>query len=245
MMKKGTLLKILTISLLSMTATAAHAADWSYTGATGPNFWSTLTPTYFTCGDKKIQSPINIEAPFKQQSIPIKINYQPAYFRIYQNSHNIYLVNAQFAKDIITFNNRPYELIQIHFHVPAEHEINGKKYAMEAHLVNQDDEGDTVAIAVLFTEGEKNTFLSNFYQMVKSKSNQGMLQLSPSELIPQGGFYSYSGSLTTPSCAPVTWVVMKNTKTVSQHQLDVFKDKVIPMNARPIQARENRDIISS
>ncbi|MFN7098357.1 MAG: carbonic anhydrase family protein, partial [Gammaproteobacteria bacterium] len=126
------------------------------------------------------------------------------------------------------------------------HEINGKKYAMEAHLVNQDKDGHIVAIAVLFNIGTRNSFLADVYQIVKNKSNQGMLKLSPSELLPANTtFYSYKGSLTTPPCAPVTWIVMQNPLTVTQHQIDVFKERVIEMNARPIQERDDRPVMLS
>jgi carbonic anhydrase len=34
--------------------------------------------------------------------------------------------------------NKKLELLQFHFHTPSEHALNGKRYAMEAHLVHRE-----------------------------------------------------------------------------------------------------------
>ena len=55
------------------------------------------------------------------------------------------------------------------------------------------------------------------------------------DLLPAGtGYYTYSGSLTTPPCSEVvTWIVMKQPVTASPAQLQQF-EALLRENARPL-----------
>ncbi|MFN7097696.1 MAG: hypothetical protein ACK4PR_09100, partial [Gammaproteobacteria bacterium] len=128
-MRKHVLTQAILTVLLSGAVISASATDWSYSGTAGPTNWANLSPLFIGCDAKAVQSPIDINTPITPEMLTVNIDYQPAYFRIYQDVHNIYFINSQFEKDTIIFQHHKYELIQIHFHVPAEHEINGKKYA--------------------------------------------------------------------------------------------------------------------
>ena len=53
-------------------------------------------------------------------------------------------------------------------------------------------------------------------------------------------YFTFMGSLTTPPCTEgVRWQVLKVPGTVSQQQLNAFK-QLFPMNARPIQPTNDR-----
>jgi len=53
-------------------------------------------------------------------------------------------------------------------------------------------------------------------------------------------YYSYMGSLTTPPCTEgVQWLVMKTPVEISRDQVSHFT-ALYPMNARPLQARNDR-----
>jgi carbonic anhydrase len=59
------------------------------------------------------------------------------------------------------------------------------------------------------------------------------------------GYYTFTGSLTTPPCSEgVTWYVLRGHPTVSAQQIARFS-QLYPMNARPIQPLNGRAILQS
>jgi carbonic anhydrase len=58
-------------------------------------------------------------------------------------------------------------------------------------------------------------------------------------------YYMFAGSLTTPPCSEgVTWYVLQSPVQVSAAQVAAF-GKFFPMNARPIQPTNSRQILES
>ena len=68
------------------------------------------------------------------------------------------------------------------------------------------------------------------------------MNFNPGKLLPREfDFYSYEGSLTTPPCTEgVTFYILKATVNVSNDQVTKFP---FPMNARPVQPRNGREIV--
>jgi len=66
------------------------------------------------------------------------------------------------------------------------------------------------------------------------------------ELLPaDAGYYTFTGSLTTPPCTEgVTWYVLKTTSTLSRQQLAAFA-KLYPADNRPIQPTYQREILET
>jgi carbonic anhydrase len=63
------------------------------------------------------------------------------------------------------------------------------------------------------------------------------------ELLPRDkGYYTFAGSLTTPPCSEdVKWFVLKTPTQISADEIARFA-KSYPMNARPVQDLNARDI---
>lgn len=57
-------------------------------------------------------------------------------------------------------NGTRYFLKQFHWHSPSEHTINGRRFALEAHLVHQSPTGSVAVIGVLYKIGRPDYFLS-------------------------------------------------------------------------------------
>ena len=70
--------------------------------------------------------------------------------------------------------------------------------------------------------------------------------LNAGDLLPSDlGYFTFSGSLTTPPCSEdVTWFVLKTTGSLSPGQLAAFA-KLYPNNARPIQPTNGREILET
>ena len=59
----------------------------------------------------------------------------------------------------------------------------------------------------------------------------------------QHGYYTYSGSLTTPPCSEgVTWYVLKSTSALSDEQLATIT-KLYPHDNRPTQKLNHREVL--
>ncbi len=49
-----------------------------------------------------------------------------------------------------------YDLLQFHWHTPAEHTVEGVREPLEMHLVHRRDDGSLLVIGVLIEEGDRN-----------------------------------------------------------------------------------------
>jgi carbonic anhydrase len=69
------------------------------------------------------------------------------------------------------------------------------------------------------------------------------VKINAIELLPRDkGYYAFAGSLTTPPCSEdVKWFVLKTPIQISADEVARFA-RVYPMNARPVQELNARDI---
>ena len=255
---RSRILSVLGISsfafLLSFTAAPAafaqaeHAPHWDYSGADGPSHWADLDPSFATCKTGKQQSPIDIKGAKNDPALlPLQIDYKPSPLRVLDNGHTI-RVNFEPGSSI-TVNGTAYMLSQFHFHKPSEEEINGKKYAMVIHLVNERSGGAAV-IALLVKESAANPTVQKVWDNIpKEKNKENLISsvtIDAAGLLPADqNYYNFDGSLTIPPCGEsVNWFVMKTPIEMSAAQIAAFA-KLYPMNARPIQPTNGREIKES
>lgn len=222
-------------------------AHWSYMGETGPQAWGQLQPEFGTCATGQRQSPINIEDSYTLQgpAEPLRFNYSPSNGTVINNGHTIQ-VEMQ-GSNSLAVRGAAYSLLQIHFHSPSEEQVNFRQFAMVAHLVHQNAQGQLAVVAVLFDTGEANPVIDKIWTYMPLDVNDrvsmpaGLLNLK--ELLPQDQrYYQFFGSLTTPPCTEgVLWMVLKQTVQISQAQLRLFQ-QLYPNNARPVQPVNNRPV---
>ena len=234
-----------------LATTCARAADehhWSYSGHTGPAEWASMEPEFGACGIGKTQSPIDIrDADVKKVSLPaIAFDYKPSGLRIVDNGHTVQVDYGPGSS--ITVEGRRYDLVQFHFHKPSEEKINGKPAAMVAHLVHRSAEGNLAVVAVLLKPGQPNklveTLWKNLPREKEKPSTRDDVRIDAADLLPanKAAYYTFTGSLTTPPCSEgVTWFVMKEPTSVSSAEVTRFA-QIYPMNARPTQPLNGRDI---
>lgn len=231
-------------------ALAGHQSHhWSYSGKEGPSHWASLDAKNAACAAKS-QSPIEIRtAAVHREALPALIfNYRPVPVRIVDNGHTIQ-VNYDPGSSL-TVGGRRYELVQFHFHRPSEEVIDGKRAAMVAHLVHRDSQGHLAVVAVPLRPGHQNQLLETLWRNLPTAKEKQVarsdVRITAASLLPAGrGYYAYSGSLTTPPCSEgVRWLVLKTPTEVSVREVEVFAARY-PHNARPIQPRNGRVVLSS
>jgi carbonic anhydrase len=167
---------------------------------------------------------------------------------IIDNGHTIMINYA--PGSFIHVGNKQYELKQFHFHRPSEEEINGKRYDMVVHLVHVAQDGSVAVVAVLLQEGENNPLIHELWNDLPKERDKDQrldnIQINAAILLPADhGYYTFSGSLTTPPCTEnVTWYVLKNPVTVSAAEIEAFS-KLYRHDARPTQPLYGRVVQES
>lgn len=230
------------------TGQESHPPHWTYSGAEGPSHWGNLDPAYSLCSLGRTQSPIDVKDG-KPADLPIlKIDYQAVPLNIIDNGHTIQ-VNYP-PGSTLTVGDKTYTLKQFHFHHPSEEHINGKSFPLVAHLVHADADGHLAVIAILFESGAANPLIDTLWKNIPAEKEKAQdvpsVSVRAQDLLPSDrGYFTFVGSLTTPPCTEgVTWYVLKSHTTISPDEVARFA-KSYPMNARPIQPTNGREILQS
>ncbi|WP_420439557.1 carbonic anhydrase [Candidatus Palauibacter sp.] len=232
---------------------AEHAEDtgdaevhWGYEGDTGPEMWGGLDASFAVCDTGVEQSPVDLTAATPAGAGDgggLDIEWQATEAEVVDNGHTIQ-VNMTGGSSIV-LEGRRFALVQFHFHLPSEHTVDGTASPMEVHFVHAAEEGDLAVIGVLMEAGAADPTIQSLWEAIPGpdESPAAVGALDPGALLPEGrGYFRYQGSLTTPPCSEVvSWVVMTESISVSQAQIDAFA-ALYPMNARPVQPLNGREI---
>ena len=216
---------------------------WTYAGPTGAVNWHKLSPDYALCGHGQRQSPIDIKDGIRVTLDGIKFDYKPSALKVLNNGHTIQV--AYDPGSSITVGGTTFDLINFHFHRPAEERVNGRPFDMVAHLVHKSKEGAIAEVAVLMMAGDENPFIKNLWNHlpldVGMEEVPAGVTIDVMQLLPKiRGYFTYMGSMTTPPCSEgVRWIVMRTPVQVSRAQLNVF-GRLYENNARPIQPAHAR-----
>jgi carbonic anhydrase len=220
-----------------------EAPHWSYEGEHGPAHWAALEPAYAACGTGTQQSPIDIRDAQAADLPPLTFDYHPSPLTLVDNGHTIQTTYA--PGSVLEVGGRRYALQQLHFHHPSEERVNGRSYPLVAHLVHRNAEGQLAVVAVLLDAGDANPLVDALWAHLPAAQGaevrpEGVTvdarQLLPSTL----GYYTFTGSLTTPPCTEgVTWFVLKTPRQVSKAEVQEFARRY-PHNARPVQPLHGR-----
>jgi carbonic anhydrase len=241
---------LLPLPALTALFAAEGGAHWSYSGRMGPAQWGGLEKDYSTCVSGKLQSPINIRDDIANKTdLPaIQFEYKPSVLKIIDNGHTVQ-INYE-PGSFMMVDDKQYELLQFHFHKPSEEKLNGKSHDMVTHVVHKGSDGKLAVIAVLLSTGTANPLINTLWNdLPKKKETETIVdtvKINAIDLLPKNqAYYTFAGSLTTPPCTEgVTWFVLKNPASISKDQVARFS-KLYPMNARPVQPLNGREVRAS
>ena len=226
------------IIVSSLCCGTAVASEWGYSGTNGPEQWGKVSKT---CVEGKSQSPINIQGNPRAVQKSLSVEYLGSVESLVNNGHTLQ-ANVT-GNNRVLLDGKVYSLKQFHFHTPAENLIRSRQYPLEAHFVNQDESGNLLVVAVMFKKGNNNLALQHLTNTLPAKGGQTPITagLKVAELIPDTSkYFQFNGSLTTPPCSEgVKWVILKQSKSLSEEQNMRLK-KVMGNNNRPIQSINKR-----
>ena len=224
-------------------------------GSSGPPLWGTI-PGYELCSppDGTRQSPIELLPAGLPARAPVLAFGKAPVKAWVNNGHSL---ETQFAPGpTLQVGGVTYRLVNVHFHVPAEHLVGAKQYDMEMHAVTQRDDTKAKAVFGVFFNLQRDAgpslitrMLAEFtrneheHELCSRQAHDVTLDLRP--LIPAGSpLWTYEGSLTVPTCDQnVTFYLAQRPLPVSQSDLDSFRARVgLPSTARPAQPRNGREV---
>jgi len=158
--------------------------------------------------------------------------------------------------------------------IGSEHAMDGEKFPMEMHLVHMTTDLDWgIESAIDPVDVKDGLAVTGFFFKISEEDNPAIAPIVDSlhvmreqkssthiedenfavsfliQPVISGPYFSYSGSLTTPTCNEVVkWVVFKNTLEISSNQLAQFRTlsdshgSALVNNFRPLQDIGNREV---
>ncbi|KAG2323960.1 hypothetical protein Bca4012_038299 [Brassica carinata] len=230
-----------------------HEFNYKKNDDNGPERWGEIKPEWEMCGKGEVQSPIDLmNERVKIVSHLGRLNrdYETSNATIKNRGHDIMLKFEDGAAGSIKINGFQYELQQLHWHSPSEHTINGRRFALELHMVHEDKNGRMAVVTVLYKIGRADTFIRSLEKELEAitdldDAEKHVRMIDPKQIkIGSRKYYRYIGSLTTPPCTQnVTWSVVRKIRTVSREQVRLLRVAVHDdslTNARPVQPINKR-----
>lgn len=222
--------------------------------------WASLG--YDICNKGKKQSPININTT---ENYVLTHNIcSPIIKSIVNNNNNNEInnfckcemknINSFFTPTFhvekpsktIFFSGEEFKLVQFHFHSPCEHTIDGKHDALEIHFVhvNVKNDHDLLVIGSIYEIGNENNFLNQLPFFNKSKVISTVdIGVDFDSFDFSGPYWFYEVSLTTPPCSEnVRWILKKHKNTLSEEQLENYREKYSIDNNRKVQNLFDRKV---
>ena len=182
------------------------------------------------------QSPISIHSKdsiYIHQCMNVKGHNHCA---VYDPSAKIFTITDRVY---LTLDYDIYQWIEYHFHVSAEHIIDGVQKPAELHYVFQKCQEDMSLCGTRCRDicsccqDLSNTDILVIGRIIDDSETK--VDLSNIQVKLPRKFYEYDGTLTTGSFSPVRWIIGKR-------PLDISIAEIVPIakTARPIQPSDNR-----
>ena len=251
-MKRFASTMIIAAMLLGLvTAGLASDVHWCYNEPEcSPDVWGTLDPEYEACTLGTAQSPIDIRDTVENERLrPLKFDYRTVPLNVENNGHTIKVNYPAGSKVVI--EGAEYRLLQFHFHTLSENKVNGRPYAMEAHLVHVNSDGKLAVVGVFMEESRRdNAFIQTIWNVMPTHEevvDAPEIEINVSRFLPENrDYYTWDGSLTTPPCSEgVRWFMLTDAVRVSTDQVAAFAELFGGNNARPVQPLNGRTIYRS
>lgn len=223
---------------------------FEYEGELGPEAWGSLDGAYELCSVGTQQSPIDLG---DAQAVPEALNaiefaYNPSLLTLLNNGHTI---QANYDPgSTIVLDSQPFDLLQLHFHTPSEHVLNGKRFDAELHFVHRDPEakGFLAVVGAFIEVGEENPAFNAILENAPTEAGEPEAfseLIDAADMLPESTHtFRYLGSLTTPPCSQgVRWNVLTEPITMSRAQLETLAE-LMGTNNRPLQPLGSRTLLS-
>ena len=233
----------LTLCAAPALASGPGEKDWRFGDGVTPERWSSVNSAYALCDAGLNQSPIDLGQSRAVGHLELDVNFMKSAGTI---ALGLEKVQVDFpAGQGMVSGGKAFDLVQVHFHTPSEHAINGKRHPLVAHFVHATKEGELGVLGVMFKEGAANGELQKIVDGVKAGKGSKIMvdssKLLPAEVHP----YRYMGSLTTPPCSEgVNWHVADMAIEASASQIAAMRAALGGDTARSLQPLGGRLLVA-
>lgn len=235
-------------ALAMLFATPALAADgkknWNFGDGKIDERWSLVSSDYALCDAGLNQSPIDLGQANARANVQLSTNFGSAAGTLSLGEEKVQVdINPGQGKGMnsggIAFN-----LLQVHFHTPSEHAIDGERHPLVAHFVHATDDGRLGVLGVMFVEGAENDGLADILT-AHAEGNGAAVIFDLDTMVPDElDVYRYMGSLTTPPCSEgVNWHVADNPVEAGTEQIAALRGALGP-SARSLQPPGSRLLLA-
>lgn len=241
-----------------LTAASLHAQDgdrfvspwrtpWNYQDQA---HWGDLDPEYALCKTGRAQSPVAIDHPKLATLPPLQFDWKTAPMGpVVNNRFTVRMDLRPGNGNSLTVGATRYELVQFHFHHPAEEVVDGRRYPMVTHLMYKADDGSVAGVAVFDRPGPANPAVQSLWDrmpLTEGQTAASNVAFTPAALVPADRvrrYDTYMGGVTAPPCTEnVRWFILADTMTLSPAQIATFAKlwpddtrKLQPLNGRVVQ----------
>ena len=228
---------------------SASVPDWSYSGERGPSHWSDLDSAYARCASGQLQSPISIEtaATLFQPCTPLRFRYRSSSLRLVNDGNALRL--GYDRGSYLLIDGLSYELVELRFHVPGEHAIDGRILDGEIELIHGNNRGDIVIVSVPIEAGSRanqtlRRILENAPLTAGKNAYARNIGVNAVFLLPtRRSYFRYEGSMTRPPCEEgVRRFVLDTPLEIAASDLARLA-QVVGFNARPLQQIGSRQVV--
>ncbi|HEV2718377.1 MAG TPA: carbonic anhydrase family protein [Thermoanaerobaculia bacterium] len=233
--------------------------NWGYTGRIAPEYWGEHYPL---CAAGLRQSPIDIRTSGRTPDPglrPVEGNrQQESRFNVERRAYDLEVKDLNPAWTL-SWQGRTATLLQFHFHVKAEHYLNGHQPEAEAHFVfKENGRNNLIVVAVWIKAGAENEALQKIIRLkpaeCKQENPSGKATIKMNDFLQRinvNHYATYEGSLTTPTgslttptptCEEnVTFIVMLEPIQALASEINALKIvQDPPGNVRPLQTQGMR-----
>ncbi|UBS32848.1 carbonic anhydrase family protein [Altererythrobacter sp. N1] len=233
-----------TLALGISTAAMAQEKDWSFGDGVTDERWSLENTDYALCDAGLNQSPIDLGTPNARADIELATMFGSASGTMALGEEKVQVDFADAQGKGMNSGGTMFNLLQVHFHTPSEHAINGERFPLVAHFVHATDDGRLGVLGVMFEEGESNAGLADILE-AHAGGNGTAVTFDIDTMIPEDlDVYRYMGSLTTPPCSEgVNWHVADTPVEASAQQIAALRGALGP-SARSLQPQGSRLVVA-
>ena len=222
--------------------------EWSYGGEQGPARWGALQSSYAVCGNGRLQSPVplNTSSARFHACIPLRFRYRSTSLQLVNDGNALRL--GYDRGSYLVIDGLSYELVELRFHVPGEHAIDGRVPDGEIELIHGNNRGDIAIVSVPIETGHRvNQTLRRILDNAPAAAGKAAygrnIGVNAVFLLPaRRSYFAYEGSLTRPPCKEgVLHYVLDTPLEVAASDLARLA-QIAGANARPLQPLNGRRV---
>jgi len=223
--------------------TGRNNTCWSYSGANGAEHWGELHADWKLCGEGRWQSPIALPQEAELADMHLSFHYAEVRAQLSNVTHSVRIELGPGAG--FRLDGHDYALRQFHFHTPAEHLWSTDADPAELHLVHRNQLGGiaVIGVALRTTLPSCQSLPQALWEHLMGEESEQAFALDLRQMLPEGGgYFNYSGSMTTPPCTEgVQWLLAREPLAIREEHVAWLNQQTGP-NARPVQPIGKRQV---